>query len=208
MLDLRDEALERIETAVAQAEAKTSAEFVVVVARESGSYRDLEMLGGFALALPTLLVALLLSPSPSPVLLLVDLLLAFGAGTILIRRLPALRRLLAGRDRLREQLRAGAERAMHRQGVTLTRQRTSLLLYFSLFEEGVEFLADVGFDEAVSAPARNALLHRLRLALRRGDDVEAVLKTLDELGRLSAEPLPPELENPNEIPDRPILLDG
>lgn len=89
---------EEIRRAVAAAERGTSAELVVVLARASGSYRDVAYLGGLMLACVGLALALFAPWSVRAAFVLPNVVLLFALGAVVTGRVPALVRLLsAGR---------------------------------------------------------------------------------------------------------------
>ncbi|HPM75839.1 MAG TPA: hypothetical protein PK961_02020 [bacterium] len=198
--------LDRIERAVAAAEGKTSVEFVLVFAGKSGNYADVDLRAGLILAALSLL-ALLFAPLEFPVWsLLYDLPVSLLLGWLASRYWPPVRRRLTTARRREAQVRERAAALMTDRGVTLTLDRTGLLIYVSWLERRAEVLADIGIERAVPRPAWNLAAAKLKQAALAADFPASFLAALDETAALLGEHLPPAGENPNEIPDRPVML--
>ncbi|HPQ69358.1 MAG TPA: hypothetical protein PKW95_09510 [bacterium] len=198
--------LDRIEQAVAAAEEKTSVEFVLVFAGRSGNYADVDLRAGLILAALSLL-ALLFAPLEFSVWsLLYDLPLSLLLGWLAGRYWQPVRRWLTTARRREAQVRERAEALMINRGVTLTLDRTGLLIYVSWLERRVEVLADIGIERAVPRPEWNLATAKLKQTALAADFPESFLAALDETAALLGEHLPPVGDNPNEIPDRPVML--
>jgi len=80
------------------------------------------------------------------------------------------------------------------------------LIYVSWLERRVEVLADIGIERAVPRPEWNLATAKLKQTALAADFPESFLAALDETAALLGEHLPPVGDNPNEIPDRPVML--
>ncbi|MHC4599037.1 MAG: hypothetical protein ACYS47_08540, partial [Planctomycetota bacterium] len=136
------ETLERIEKAVTEAEKATSAELVVVVAPQSGSYLDRELLFGVAVGLGALAFLVFSPYAFHPALAFVDFLAAFGIGTLVCNRLPGLKGIVARRRRREKNVDASARIAFVDEGVGATLERTGVLIFASVFERTIRILPD------------------------------------------------------------------
>jgi putative membrane protein len=197
--------VDRIEKAVGEAEKATSAEIVVVIAPQSRSYLDREMVFGVAVGLIAL-AFLVFSPwNFHPALAFVDFLLGFGIGTLACNRIGPLKRLVVGRRRMEKNLHDGAAISYLDEGVGATRDRTGILLYVSLFERMIRILPDFGVEGKVGEAPWNRLLAEVgrpepaRLA-------DGVVELIEKAGKILGEALPPGEENPDEIPNAPRIL--
>ncbi len=81
---------------------------------------------------------------------------------------------------------------------------TGVLLYLALDRHGIELIADRG----VAAPpeAWQDVCGQLRQHLGHGRYVEGILAAVDSIEAICARHCPPSDRNPNELPDRPVLL--
>lgn len=200
------EVADRIEKAVAAAEEKTAVEFVLVLARRSGTYADVDLRAGLLAAALTLIVLLFAPVDFSVWSLALDLPLALLIGWLASRYWPTLRRWLTTASRRERQARTQAEALMTSQGVTLTIDRGGLLIYVSWFERRAEVIADIGIERAVPRPEWNLAAAKIKEAAFAEDFPDAFLAALNEAADLLGKYLPPVGDNPNEIPDRPVML--
>lgn len=195
---LRPEARQRAATAIAAIEARSCAEVVVTLRRQSGDYRAADRLAGSLSAFACLLV-LLFHPHPFAVATMpVDVLLAYGLGVLLSARSAAVRRALT-RPATREALvRTAARAAFVDQSVSRTRQRSGLLVYVSLLERAVEVVPDAGLDPAALGPEWTAALTALGAAVERRD-LDAFLDALGRLGPVLARAMPRADDDRDEL---------
>lgn len=197
--------LNKIETKISEVEKKTSAELVVAIARESGSYRDVDFLLGFLLSLISL-AFLIFSPWVFPPLLILPFsTISFAGGVFLSPHIPQLRRLLISKERHRRQVRMGLLAAFYELGVPATKERNGMLIYISLFEDAVEILPDYGIEGRIPQAQWNDLKRRLGKPSAPGF-TEDFIAALERASELLAAAFPPGETNPNEIPDRPRLV--
>lgn len=197
-------ASERISKAVADIEATTDAELVIVIRARSGSYRHADYLFGAILAFFGLVFALF-SPFVIPAIWVpVDVLVLFAIGAFVCSRTPGLRRLLTSRKFRAETARQGAAAMFYEAGIANTKAENGLLIYLSLLEEQIEVIADRGILTAMPPLPWNTELHELR-ELARQCDPDELVKSLRQLGDLLARHLPATGENPNELVDGPRI---
>ncbi len=186
----------RIEALVGELERDTQAEIVVVAARRSGSYRDVQWAGGAGLAMLTLLL-ILYSPLSFPTLAVPALLLlSAGLGSWLLGRSPALMRRITRASRREAQVLEAARASFVEMAVHGTRDRSGVLVYVSELEAQAAVVRDLGIDGQVPGAAWNGLA----LQLSDLDGLEALLR---RIGGVLAEHIPAQDDNPDEIPNAP-----
>ena len=195
-----EDARKRVTEAVVDVESRTAAELVVVVHRASGTWREVDLAVGAAVAFGVLLLVLF-HPKPIPVVAMpVDVALAFVAGALLCASVAPFKRLLLPRRRLRAQVLACARSAFVEQGVSRTRGRTGVLVYVSTFERRVEVVADMGVDAELLVGPTRALS-----AAVAGADFDAFIEALRSLGPELGAALPRATDDINELPDAPVI---
>jgi putative membrane protein len=199
------EKLERIENAVTQAEKSTSAELVVVITPQSGSYLDRELLFGVAIGLGALAFLVFSPYAFHPALAFVDFLVAFGLGTLVCNRIPVLKGLVAGRRRREKNVEASARIAFMDEGVGATLERTGVLIFASVFERTIRILPDFGVEGKVGTAPWNRILQEAGEPSVSGI-AETLVEVIEKAGEALAEAVPPGEENPDEIPNRPRIL--
>ena len=193
--------LETMPKLVAQLEADSSVEVVVVAAEQSGSYGDVEAHAAFAFCVLGLLFAI-----HGPIEFSVDLLVAwavlfYAAGLLIAARIAPLHRLLTSRRRRHNQVVDRARAAFFVERIASTRERTGILLYLSALEREAVILTDTGVDARVPA----ALFHTLQAGWGACASLpqleEKVLAQLPQLAQPLSQALPRALDDINELPD-------
>lgn len=88
-----------------------------------------------------------------------------------------------------------------------TAHNNGVLIYLLLAERAIELVADCGLNEHVRPEDWQAMVERMRHALRQGHFEEGLAQTLEEVTALLVRhfPLAPGEADPNELPDEPIL---
>jgi putative membrane protein len=196
-----DAAKKRVAEAVADAEACTSAEVVVVVCRTSARWREVDLAVGAAASFGVLLL-LLFHPRPIAVEIMpVDVALSFLGAAVLSASIAPFKRALLPRARVADQVRRAAKAAFVDQGVSRTRGRTGILVYASTFERRVEVVADVGVDAKLLELQTKALA----ASLARGADLDAFVEGVRAIGPALAAALPRADDDVNELPDAPVV---
>ena len=87
-----------------------------------------------------------------------------------------------------------------------TEENCGILIYVQLVDRKVEILADRGIAAKVAQAEWDAICRRMEAAFRMGDYRAGALAAIARAGQLLAEHFPVDGENPNELPDRPLLL--
>jgi putative membrane protein len=202
MRGFHDKYFEEVSRVVAGVEETCTAEIVVAVEPQSGSYRDVDLAAGAGLGFLGL-AALLYNPWSHPEhWVLIDTALLFALGAWVTSAVPWLRRALTRPARREAQVRAAAGAAFHEERVWTTRARTGILIYVSLMERLAVVIADHGIAAAVPAPDWNRIAARLRSIGEMEEPSRALLEGLQELGTVLAAALPPTEDNPDELPNR------
>jgi putative membrane protein len=194
------EAKRQAKAAIEAIEAQTSAEVVVTLRLVSGSYRAADYLCGFLLAVASL-VALLYVPAIVALhFIVLDVVLAFAAGTLACATIGPLRRLASSAKERRANVHAAACAAFVDQRVMRTTRRTGVLVYVAMFERTVEVVGDVGIDPK-AIEGWGATVARLRATIADGPELPAFLEALRALGPVLAVTLPAKAGDANELPD-------
>jgi hypothetical protein len=88
-----------------------------------------------------------------------------------------------------------------------TANNNGVLIYLLLAEHAIEIVADRGLNQAVGASVWQALVSRMRAAFQQEHFEDGLTQALEEVSALLVEhfPLAAGEENPNELPDLPVL---
>jgi uncharacterized membrane protein len=91
-------------------------------------------------------------------------------------------------------------------GVWDTEHNSGVLVYVQLVDRQVEILADRGIDARVGKGQWEGICARVQQCYARGEFQAGSLAALAEITELLALHFPAAGANPNELPDRPIVL--
>jgi uncharacterized membrane protein len=75
-----------------------------------------------------------------------------------------------------------------------------------LVDRDIEIVADRGINARVKQNEWDAVCRRMELAFRAGQFEAGVLEGIREITALLARHFPPHDSNPDELPDRPVVL--
>jgi putative membrane protein len=182
--------LERISAAVHDAEKRTSGEIVPYVVEQCDEYEFAEWRGGALLALLTAIVLIFLHRFTSiwlPIDLagkLLAVLLTFGAGMLLVKYVPGLKRILAGSAAIERRLHQRASEAFVAEEVFRTRDRTGILLFLSLLERRVLVLGDAGINQKVKQEEWQDVVATIITGIRSGSPVDGLVNGIQKCGSL------------------------
>ncbi len=87
-----------------------------------------------------------------------------------------------------------------------TERNTGVLLYVLLADKAVEIVADRGIAARVDPADWAAVCRELARAFREGKAEEGVSRALGRISELLARHFPALEDNPNELPDSPVVL--
>lgn len=105
---------------------------------------------------------------------------------------------LGSRDRARELF------AQH--GVWNTEENTGILIYVLLADRRVEIVADRGITARVAESQWQSICREMETHFREGRFRDGAIAGIRAASDLLAEHFPARGDNPNELPDRPILI--
>lgn len=199
-----DPAKKAIREAVAAVEKQTSAEVIVSVRRESGSYRHADTLWGIVFAV-ALLCVFLYHPEPFDYTFLpVELGVAFALGSVLSAFVTPMRGALVPRRLREENAKRAAKAAFVELGISRTKARTGVLVFVAAFEERVVLVPDVGVHPKKLGPGWEEIQQKLDRAFRLDASVELFAAALAELGPLLAKEHPRAGDHANELADQVV----
>ena len=87
-----------------------------------------------------------------------------------------------------------------------TAENSGILIYVQLVEHRVEILADRGIAARVPQAEWDAICREMEGSFRKGEWRQGALQAVSRAAALLASRLPAGDSNPNELPDRPLLL--
>lgn len=87
-----------------------------------------------------------------------------------------------------------------------TEHNSGVLVYVQLIDRKVEILADRGIDALVPQVEWDAICRRIEQRYRKGEFEQGTLDAIEEISMRLARHFPPREANPNELPNRPVIL--
>lgn len=87
-----------------------------------------------------------------------------------------------------------------------TEDNAGVLIYLLLADRRVEIVADRGVHARVGAAAWEAICGHMQRAFGEGRFEAGAILGIEAISDLLALHFPPQAENPNELPDRPVVL--
>jgi putative membrane protein len=201
MAFLTDEDKAALNDAVAAVEALSSAEVVVIVRAQSGSYLHADLLAGIGFGLLVLWFQLFSPWEFSLESILIAAPILGAAVALLVSRAPAVRRRLTSAGRRARSVRTAALAEFIQNGIDATRGRTGVLVYVSLLERLGEVVADRGVTRAVTPAEWDARVGALKAAVAAGEPGKVVATHLRGLAALLAVALPRADDDVDELPN-------
>jgi putative membrane protein len=181
---------ERIGAAVKAAEQRTAGEIVPFVVAQCDEYEEATWRGGAVAALLVFAAFLCLRAFTDLWLPLglgamgAGVALVGGAGMLLARWVPALRRLLAGEELMDRRVTQRALQAFVEEEVFATRERTGILIFLSLLEREVRVLGDAGINARVAPEEWEGVVRRIVEGMRQGQPAEGLIEAIAQCGVL------------------------
>ena len=87
-----------------------------------------------------------------------------------------------------------------------TEHNSGVLVYVQLVDRKIEIVADRGINAKVAQHEWDAICRRMEAAFKERRFAEGALKAIEEITALLARHFPPRGDNPDELPDRPVIL--
>ena len=87
-----------------------------------------------------------------------------------------------------------------------TVHNSGVLIYVQLVDRRIEIVADRGITARVPQAQWDAICRRMESAFRAGRFEDGAQEAIVEITRLLRQHFPPLANNPNELPDQPVVL--
>jgi putative membrane protein len=194
----------RLTEAIRAAEAHTSGEIYVVVAREAGEFRFVPVLWAALAALVIPWPLHLLTYWPTSIILVIQALTFVAIALVTSHR--ALRHRLVPAIIAADAARKEALAQFMAHGVHLTEKRTGVLIYVALANRRVEVVADAGIHGKVDQTAWDEIAQDVVQAARAGALADGLARGVQRAGALLARHFPLAPLDRNELPDRVVEI--
>lgn len=96
--------------------------------------------------------------------------------------------------------------AFSRLRVWDTEENSGVLVYLQLVDRDIEIVCDRGIDSRVGRERWDAICRRMEQAFRARRFEQGMLEGIEEITQLLAKHFPARRDNPDELPDRPVVL--
>ena len=216
-----EEDRQAVNEAICEAESKTAAEIITVVATDSGRYDRPEDIAGLFIGLTCLVIAWTgfqrVDPAAGgwdgvPLTLQLPLLIGvlgagFVVGTLTASRVAWLRRLFTPKNQMRDEVMSRARQIFFDERVHHTTGSTGLLIYLSTYERLAVILADREIVAVLGQAQIDELCAQLLVELRQGDLTTALCNAIEDVGQRLSEPLPRGEGDVNELSDALVTID-
>lgn len=87
-----------------------------------------------------------------------------------------------------------------------TERNSGVLLYVQLVDRTIEIVADRGINARVEQANWDGICRRMQAAFGQRQFEQGALEAIEEVTALLAMHFPPAVANPNELPDKPVVL--
>ena len=210
-----------IEATIQEAEKKTSAEIVPVIASSSGRYDRAEDMFAFLLSLLTLgLIWIGLQGSIESdawnitseiklnlIMVLTILIVTFFIGIALASHFPLLRLPLIAKTEMQEEVESRARETFQRLKIRGTKNANGLLIYVSLYEHMVHVVGDDSINAKLSQDDWNELCNIIIKGFKDSKPEEGMCNGIFQCGELLSEHFPINPDDENELFDQLHLID-
>ncbi|MCX6584592.1 MAG: TPM domain-containing protein [Candidatus Aminicenantes bacterium] len=220
-IKLSGQDLEKIKSAVKDAESKTAGEIAAAFIKESDSYAVYELMfaavGGFiyfvvmmffAGGIEKIIKNLSWDYNPD------HLLIFYGLSIFLaififywLANFAFIDRLIVPGSVMRRKVNERAVRHFMEAGVYDTRDRTGILIFISQLEHRVELLADKGINQKIPQEKWDSIVNHIVAGVKSGRLVQHLTESIAECGRLLAEHFPIQPDDVNELKDDIAVLE-
>jgi putative membrane protein len=122
----------------------------------------------------------------------------------LLAYIPTIKRLFITTKEIQEEVYQRSLEIFYENKVSMTRDRTGIMIFISLLERKVEVLADCGINEKVEKDYWNNLVQTLSIEISKGNMIDGVVHSIATCGNKLVESFPVKADDTNEVSDELI----
>lgn len=201
-----DQERERISAAISATESNTSGEIVAVVTEASSSYNYVPFMWAALAALIVPWPLIHFTWMPVQWIFLIQLLVFLVLIVVLWPR--SVRTALVPKAVRKAHARRRATEQFLVQNLHTTAGRTGVLIFVSVAERRAEIIADHGIHARVPEGTWQKIVDSLTREIGLGRPADGFVQAIERVGHHLAEHFPPGSNDPNELPNHLIVLDG
>lgn len=187
-----------IEEAIEKAESKTSGEIVPVILSQSDFYPAAHFRLALIMGVLFSFICYYSYDFDDPIILLWIQIPGMITG-YLLAYLKVLKRIFTTKSEMAEEVFQRALEVFYQNKVSMTKDRTGIMIFISLLEHKVEVLADCGINEKVEKEYWNTLVGRLVFKIKNGNISEGLSEAILDCGKSLQASFPIEKDDVNEI---------
>ncbi len=202
-MKISDKDKETIKEAIKSVELKTSGEIVPVILKQSDFYPAAHFRLALIMGIFFSLVLYYTYDFSDPMALIWIQAPGILLGYI-VAYIPSVKRLLTTKAEMQEEVYQRSLEVFYENNVSMTRDRTGIMIFISLLERKVSVLADCGINEVVSKDYWNELVQVLTSDIAKGDMIQGVVKSINTCGSKLVESFPIKEDDTNEVVDELI----
>lgn len=220
-INLKQDDLKKISSAVKEAESKTSGEIATAIIKESYNYAIYELLFAVIVGFIYFVVMMFFVGSIESWLqsLFWDyhighLLIFYGFSTFLIiaifyflGNISTIDRLIVSKKNMQQKVKERALRHFMESGVYNTKDRTGILIFISILEKRVELLADSGINEKIPPEKWQSIVDNIIEGIKKKNVTSHLIESINECGELLAQHFPIQPDDINELSDEIDILE-
>lgn len=219
---LDEKKMEEIKNAVASAETKTSAEISLALSSSSCDYSFWELVFAFICGIISFCIMI---PLTSKINSFIDssfwivrdwylpafmvLVFSLVVGIVFcFANIPFIDRLVVNKRIRSKFVYNKALRLFVQSGVYNTKKHNGVLIYFSVLEKQVQIIADVGTVNIIPTEVWTDMANKLASGFGSGNPYQTIIDSIHECSEILSKSFPCEEENPNELPDGLVIVEG
>ena len=220
-INLKKDDLKKINSAVKDAESKTSGEIATAIIKESYNYAVYELLFAVIVGFIYFVVIMFFVGSIENWLqsLFWDyhigyLLIFYGFSTFLVIALfyflgniSTIDRLIVSKKIKWQKVKERALRYFMESGVYNTKDRTGILIFISILEKRVELLADSGINKKIPPEKWQSIVDNIIEGIKKKNVTSYLIESINECGKLLAQHFPIQADDINELSDEIDILE-
>lgn len=221
MLKLSKNDMEKIGSAVKNAESKTSGEIATAIIKESYDYAIYELMFAVITGL-VYFVAMMFFLGNVEQLLQENfwdysvhyLVMFYGFSTFIIitlfyfiANISSIDRLIVPKKIRNRKVQERATRYFMESGVFNTKDRTGILIFISIMERRVELLADSGINKKINPEKWQNIVDNIIKGIKENDITSRLITSINECGDLLEKHFPIQADDKNELADGIEILE-
>jgi putative membrane protein len=202
-MQITDKDKEIIKNAIKEVELTTSGEIVPVILKQSDFYPAAHFRLALIMGILFSIVCYYSYDFDDPIALIWIQIPGMLLG-YLLAYIPFVKRIFTTSREMQEEVYQRSLEVFYENKVSMTRDRTGIMIFISLLERKVEVLADCGINEKVESNYWNDLVQALSSQISKGNMIDGVVSSIKTCGEKLTTSFPAKDDDTNEITDELI----